>query len=213
MFFTTALERNVRLAYQVVWTVVISLGMASPGLAGELGNLKSSVDQLVGPLIDSGRVVGLVVGLHREGQSTVWGYGKSGPGFRQTPDGRTLFEIGSITKVFTALALADLAEGLVRLDDPVSGYLPATVRVPTRRPPDHVARSGDAPPAFRDCLRISLVTSPSIRRIRTPPIRSSSSTKRFPTSLATTPGNISPTATSEWVFWAMSLSAASRGRL
>lgn len=122
-----------RLACQVVWTVAISLGMASPGLAGELGNLKSSVDQLIGPLIDSGAVVGLVVGLHREGQSTVWGYGKVAQDSEQTPDGRTLFEIGSITKVFTALALADLAEeGLVRLDDPVSDYLPATVRVPTR---------------------------------------------------------------------------------
>ena len=41
-------------------------------------------------------------------------------------DPRALYEIGSITKVFTALLLADMAaKGDVRLDDPVSKYLPA----------------------------------------------------------------------------------------
>jgi len=41
-------------------------------------------------------------------------------------DAKSLFEIGSITKVFTALLLADMAaRGEVRLDDPVAKYLPA----------------------------------------------------------------------------------------
>jgi len=41
-------------------------------------------------------------------------------------DATKLYEIGSITKVFTALLLADMAaKGEVRLDDPVSKYLPA----------------------------------------------------------------------------------------
>lgn len=41
-------------------------------------------------------------------------------------DANTLYEIGSITKVFTALLLADMtAKGEVRLDDPVAKYLPA----------------------------------------------------------------------------------------
>ena len=42
------------------------------------------------------------------------------------PDGaRSIFEIGSITKVFTATLLADMAgEGLVGLDDPVQRWLP-----------------------------------------------------------------------------------------
>ena len=40
--------------------------------------------------------------------------------------GRTRFEIGSITKTFTALLLADLvADGVVRLEDPVALHLPA----------------------------------------------------------------------------------------
>ena len=49
------------------------------------------------------------------------------------PDGDTVFEIGSITKVFTSLILADMVErGEVKLDDPVSKFLPASVTVPSR---------------------------------------------------------------------------------
>ena len=40
-------------------------------------------------------------------------------------DGDTVFEIGSITKVFTALLLAEMVTlGEVSLNDPVSNYLP-----------------------------------------------------------------------------------------
>ncbi len=49
-------------------------------------------------------------------------------------DGNTVFEIGSVTKVFTGALLAEMAaRGEVRLDDPISKYLPGTVRVPTRK--------------------------------------------------------------------------------
>jgi serine-type D-Ala-D-Ala carboxypeptidase/endopeptidase len=45
----------------------------------------------------------------------------------------SVFEIGSITKVFTAILLADMADrGEVKLDDPVAMYLPADVRIPER---------------------------------------------------------------------------------
>jgi serine-type D-Ala-D-Ala carboxypeptidase/endopeptidase len=48
-------------------------------------------------------------------------------------DGRTLFEIGSITKVFTGILLAEMAlRGELRLDQPVAELLPDTVRVPSR---------------------------------------------------------------------------------
>ena len=53
------------------------------------------------------------------------------------PDGpRSIFEIGSITKVFTATLLADMArEGLVALDDPVQKWLPEGIRMPQRGRP------------------------------------------------------------------------------
>jgi serine-type D-Ala-D-Ala carboxypeptidase/endopeptidase len=48
-------------------------------------------------------------------------------------DEHTTYEIGSITKVFTAILLArQVEEGKLRLDDPVQNYLPAAVKVPKR---------------------------------------------------------------------------------
>ena len=48
-------------------------------------------------------------------------------------DGRTLFEIGSITKVFTGILLADMVgRGEVRLEDPVAQFLPEGRSVPSR---------------------------------------------------------------------------------
>ncbi len=122
-----------RFGCRLTWSVWLSLVLTSPGRAWQTADLHSQVDQLVKPLIDSGSVVGLVVGLNCQGDTEAWGYGRVAHDSSQTPDGRTVFEIGSATKLFTALALAEMAqEDLVRLDDPVSTLLPETVRVPLR---------------------------------------------------------------------------------
>ena len=73
------------------------------------------------------RRTGLVVGARAGGDSAFWHRGA-------LPDGpRSILEIGSITKTFTATLLADMAcEGLVALDDPVNRHLPAGVRVQAR---------------------------------------------------------------------------------
>jgi CubicO group peptidase (beta-lactamase class C family) len=88
------------------------------------------IDNLAVRAMRSGRRVGLVVGYAAGGEEWVRGYGRCGTGAHDRPDGGTIFEIGSITKVFTGLLLADLAEGgIVGVDDPLARYLPASVRV------------------------------------------------------------------------------------
>ena len=93
--------------------------------------LADEVAKLVRPRIERGDSVGVVVGIVQGDRTRVFGFGRVSSGEDRTPDGRTLFEIGSITKVFTSTALADMArEGLVearrpRLDPPP----PADVRV------------------------------------------------------------------------------------
>jgi len=48
-------------------------------------------------------------------------------------DSNGVFEIGSITKTFTATTLADMVvRGEARLDDPVAKYLPAGAHIPSR---------------------------------------------------------------------------------
>src|SRR5919106_1221154 len=91
-----------------------------------------AVDLLAERAMRSGRRVGLVIGCLQGGEQRVVGYGRVRAGTQDTPGGATIFEIGSVTKVFTGLLLADLAEqGLVGLDDPLAGYLPAGGQVPT----------------------------------------------------------------------------------
>ena len=76
---------------------------------------------------------GMVAGvLLANGKTAAAGWGDSGSPSVALND-HTVFEIGSITKVFTATLLADMVErGEVKLDDPVARYLPATVSVPQR---------------------------------------------------------------------------------
>jgi serine-type D-Ala-D-Ala carboxypeptidase/endopeptidase len=76
--------------------------------------------------------IGLIAGISTpEGRRYV-AYGQtSKAGGAPRPD--TMFEIGSITKVFTSLLLADMVErGEVKLEDPVAMYLPKGVAVPSR---------------------------------------------------------------------------------
>jgi D-alanyl-D-alanine-carboxypeptidase/D-alanyl-D-alanine-endopeptidase len=76
--------------------------------------------------------VGLVVGIVDDHGKRVISHGKFGNGSEEEVDGDTLFEIGSVTKVFTALLLQEMIErGEMNLDDPVRRYLPDSVHVPT----------------------------------------------------------------------------------
>jgi CubicO group peptidase (beta-lactamase class C family) len=57
----------------------------------------------------------------RDQDVALGGFGRTGP--------QTSFQIGSLTKVFTALLLADMTErGQVRLSDPAAMYLPGGER-------------------------------------------------------------------------------------
>src|SRR5215211_1681601 len=105
-------------------------GMGAARPPGPVG--LGAVDGLAERAVRSGRRIGLVLGCRAGGEHRIVGYGRLRTGAQDTPDGGTIFEIGSITKVFTALLLADLAEhGIVGLDDPLASYLPSSVRVPT----------------------------------------------------------------------------------
>jgi CubicO group peptidase (beta-lactamase class C family) len=98
-------------------------------MAVDLDEIRSILTNRVG----EHRAVGMAVGTIDEKGRAVIAYGKLAQDRDQEPDGDTVFEIGSITKVFTSLLLADMVErGEVKLDDPVSKLLPPTVTVPSR---------------------------------------------------------------------------------
>ncbi|MBO9200624.1 MULTISPECIES: serine hydrolase domain-containing protein [Niastella] len=78
------------------------------------------------------RCPSIVVGtIDATGKRQVVGAGSFVDKKESVPDGNTMYEIGSVTKVFTTLLLADMViKKQVNLDDPISKYLPASVKVP-----------------------------------------------------------------------------------
>ena len=77
--------------------------------------------------------VGIVVGVIEPSGRRVVSYGALEKGDPRPLNGDTVFEIGSITKVFTSLLLSDMVQhGEVALSDPVQKYLPASVKMPQR---------------------------------------------------------------------------------
>ena len=92
--------------------------------------LAEKVDELCRPLIAAEVAVGFVVGVIDGETELVRGYGTLAPGKDGAPTGDTLYEIGSISKVFTGLLLADAVDrGLCKLDDPVQKFLPEGVQL------------------------------------------------------------------------------------
>src|SRR5215469_5339112 len=75
----------------------------------------------------------IVVGVVDANGRRIISYGSLAKNDTRKLDGDTVFEIGSATKVFTSLVLMDMVrKGEVALDDPISKYLPASVKVPER---------------------------------------------------------------------------------
>src|SRR5215472_3769923 len=79
------------------------------------------------------QAVGIVVGVIEPPGRRVVAYGNLANGDPRPLDGDTIFEIGSISKVFTSLLLADMVNRKeVALDDPAAKYLPEHVKMPER---------------------------------------------------------------------------------
>jgi len=108
--------------------------VAPPEAASWTAPTDAAIDQVLNERIDVQKQgVGIVVGLiDAHGRRFI-----SEGSFDQVDDRPvghdTLFEMGSITKVFTATLLTQAVErGEVKLSDPVAKYLPASVHVPER---------------------------------------------------------------------------------
>ena len=101
-------------------------------LSAQSAATDSAIRSWLTPRVDNGYATGIVA-AHRTGaRNSVIAYG--GAERSGKPLGvDTFFEIGSITKVFTNILLADMViKGEVALDDPVAKYVPSTVTVPGR---------------------------------------------------------------------------------
>lgn len=117
----------------VVATALLSPAITLSAQAGSAFPTDSAVLSIIKRRVQEKRSAGIVIGLlEADGRARIIAWGDPGPG-RPPLDGNSVFEIGSITKVFTGTMLAQMTlEGRVSLDDPVAKYLPPTVKVPER---------------------------------------------------------------------------------
>jgi CubicO group peptidase (beta-lactamase class C family) len=98
------------------------LAAAAPPV-DSLDRLAADATAEIAPWAAAHPEVAVVVAAYAGGRTRVLGFGR-GPG-GAAPGADTLFEVGSLTKVFTGLMLADLVvRGRARLDEPVEKVLP-----------------------------------------------------------------------------------------
>jgi CubicO group peptidase (beta-lactamase class C family) len=94
-------------------------------LAGNSDGSDHKVAQALDAHIAGDYNVGAIVSVVEREVPSSWSAGSVELGTNQPPTDQTLFEIGSISKVFTGLILADLVvDGTVKLSDPVSKFVP-----------------------------------------------------------------------------------------
>lgn len=94
--------------------------------------LPEEVRRTVREAVDQGHRPSVVLGLANPVGTQVFGYaGDDTTGARRTPDGASIFAIGSVTKAFTGLLLAEMVErGELELAAPVNDYLPDSLSIP-----------------------------------------------------------------------------------
>lgn len=109
------------------YAATAALAAASPAAhsAADADAIQQAVDAAVRPVMARYKVPGMAVAVTAAGQHRVFNYGVASRQGNQPVTDDTLFEIGSVSKTFTAtLAAWAQARGVLSLDDKAARYLP-----------------------------------------------------------------------------------------
>jgi len=110
--------------------LVLLLSTASFGQSGK--KLPDDVVNSINKRIEFGLNPSVVVGIIDKDGPHYFNFGRKSENGPEANE-HTIYEIGSITKVFTAILLAQqVIDGKLKLDDPIKNYLPPEVKVPQR---------------------------------------------------------------------------------
>lgn len=125
-------DLTVRSSNQVINLIVLGIAFLTPSISMAEG-LPESVESVIESRIADKKLVGIVIGIVDKDGMTYYSYGEKEADGGEAPDENTVFEIGSISKAFTGILLADaVVRGDVSYSDTIDQYLPAEVSVPTR---------------------------------------------------------------------------------
>lgn len=96
-------------------------------------NLSDEISKNIELRIENGSNTGIVVGLIDANGTNYYSYGVKSLKTKEAVDKNSVFEIGSISKAFTGILLADMVlKNKMKLDDPLQKHLPEGVTAPTR---------------------------------------------------------------------------------
>lgn len=108
------------LAILVTFFVAVPLGAAQDAFQYE-----KEIEALVQPYLDHEKFFALSIGVVLEGKTWTANYGRMSETDNRQPTADTIYELGSISKVFTSLLLADAASnGNLTLDQPIGTLMP-----------------------------------------------------------------------------------------
>ena len=112
-----------------------------------------------------GKPGGIVIGLANEQGNTIISYGKLDEATDKEVNGDSVFALHSGTGWFTALLLQDMIDrGEMKLDDPVSKYLPGSVKMPSYQGKEitlrHLVTETSGLPDFLDKLNPKRANEP-----------------------------------------------------
>ena len=114
----------------------VSISFPLSSTQKEKNNLTSTfkitdqIKSLINDLVDKNKTnAAIAIGFIDPNGTQFYGHGKMSNTSNATVDQNTIFSIGSNTKVFTTILLADMVnKGLIKLDDPIEKYLPSNVK-------------------------------------------------------------------------------------
>jgi len=122
-------KKNITLALIIISLLIVLCSCDSSKVTNpEINTLHEEVDSIVEPHVEVGMIIGI---FDAEQNEKVYAYGIKSLETKDAPDINTIFDIGSMTKTFTATLLANTYLQGTFIDDTVSHYLPEDVTLPT----------------------------------------------------------------------------------
>lgn len=124
---------------------VLTLARVGAAQRATKAAMQTAIDSVVASFLKDGRAAGMSVGVVRGNDTLVLkGYGKADLELDVPTPPHAVYEIGSVTKQFTAAGILLLAEeGKLSLDDDLTKYMPdyptAGNKIPIRRLLDHTS--------------------------------------------------------------------------
>ena len=107
-------------------SLVVALGLASVAGQSLAAPLQTQVDGIIQPLMREHGIAGMAVAVIADDKTHYFTYGVASKANAQPVNRQTLFEVGSLSKTYTAtLAALASAEGKLDLDAPAKRYQPA----------------------------------------------------------------------------------------